>query len=838
MAIKLSIETGVTGSGSTKWYALYKQRSTGKMADTTNNTWDAIAAADLADYSSFLSEESTSGVYSASVPAFVETASLTEPIDYVILATAAGTEAWTDGAIGKPRYQGTLTENANVVGVSGDSTAADNAESFFDGTGYAGTNNVIPTVTTATNVTTVNGLAAGVITATSIAGDAITAAKIADGTIDAATFAAGAITSTVLAADCIGASQLAADCIGSSELAGSAVSEISAAIAIPSAATIADSVWDEVASGHLAVGSYGLLLQGLRGALAQAGASTTVTLDASASSTNDIYTNNLIAIVSGTGIGQTRLITAYVGSTKVATVSPAWTTNPASGSGFVLIPIGTIPAVSGAVGSVTGNVGGNVTGSVGSVASGGITSSSFGSGAITSTVLAADCIGASQIATDAIGSAELAASAVTEIAAGITIPSAASIADAVWDEATTGHTTSGTFGEQVKTDIDAILDDTGTAGVIVVTNNDKTGYRLSATGVDDVWDEAQSGHATAGTFGLYLDTTVSSRLATSGYTTPPTVGAIADQVWDEVRSEHSTGGTFGAGMTMANAASGSIGAGSFSTNAIDANALSTDAVSEIAAAISIPSAASVADAVWDEATSGHTTSGTFGEQLKTDVDAILADTNEVQQSLADGGFTDLLIDAIATNVAAILVDTGTTLDALVQAIKAKTDNLPASPAAVGSQMDLVNAPNATAIAAIQSGLSTFDAGSDTVTVGANNDKTGYSLTTAYDVYHADIKLNVDEANTQDEYTITWFKNGVRVTSGITSPTLQVVKRADGTDLIASTTPTQIASTGSYKYDATGSSRMTAGQDALAIVGATIDGSSRTFATIVGRDSSA
>ena len=39
---------------------------------------------------------------------------------------------------------------------------------------------------------------------------------------------------------------------------------------------------------------------------------------------------------------------------------------------------------------------------------------------------------------------------------------AAAVADAVWDEATSGHTTAGTFGEQVKTDIDAILVDTGT----------------------------------------------------------------------------------------------------------------------------------------------------------------------------------------------------------------------------------------------------------------------------------------------------------------------------------------------------------------------------------------
>ena len=37
-------------------------------------------------------------------------------------------------------------------------------------------------------------------------------------------------------------------------------------------------------------------------------------------------------------------------------------------------------------------------------------------------------------------------------------------------------------------------------------------------------------------------------------------------------------------------------------------------------------AAAIADAIWDEATSGHTTSGTFGEQCKTDIDAILVDT--------------------------------------------------------------------------------------------------------------------------------------------------------------------------------------------------------------------
>jgi len=52
--------------------------------------------------------------------------------------------------------------------------------------------------------------------------------------------------------------------------------------------------------------------------------------------------------------------------------------------------------------------------------------------------------------------------------------------------------------------------DTSSGTVIAGTVSDKTGYRLSATGVDDVWDEAQSGHTTAGTFGKYLDAQVST----------------------------------------------------------------------------------------------------------------------------------------------------------------------------------------------------------------------------------------------------------------------------------------------------------------------------------------
>lgn len=104
-----------------------------------------------------------------------------------------------------------------------------------------------------------------------------------------------------------------------------------------------------------------------------------------------------------------------------------------------------------------------------------------------------------------------------------------------------------------------------------------------------------------------------------------------------------------------------------------------------------------------------------------------------------------------------------------------------------------------------------------------------------DLYHADIQLTIDEANTQDEYTVTWFKNGIRVTSGITTPLIQVVNRADGTDLVASTAMTQIGTTGSFRYDEA-TNRITNGEAVVIIATATIDGSARSFTKVGARDS--
>jgi len=70
---------------------------------------------------------------------------------------------------------------------------------------------------------------------------------------------------------------------------------------------------------------------------AQAGGSTTITLAASDTQVDNFYTDNTITITGGTGAGQHRLVTNYVSSTKVATVSVAWSVTPDATSTYEVI---------------------------------------------------------------------------------------------------------------------------------------------------------------------------------------------------------------------------------------------------------------------------------------------------------------------------------------------------------------------------------------------------------------------------------------------------------------------------------------------------------------------
>ena len=70
---------------------------------------------------------------------------------------------------------------------------------------------------------------------------------------------------------------------------------------------------------------------------AQAATGTTIQLAATASSTDDIYNGMTVYISSGTGSGQIKVITDYVGSTYTATVS-TWGVEPSTDSVYEVMP--------------------------------------------------------------------------------------------------------------------------------------------------------------------------------------------------------------------------------------------------------------------------------------------------------------------------------------------------------------------------------------------------------------------------------------------------------------------------------------------------------------------
>ena len=83
----------------------------------------------------------------------------------------------------------------------------------------------------------------------------------------------------------------------------------------------------------------------IRSATAQSGTANTITLDTSSDSLTSYYNEMQIEILSGTGSGQTKTISAYDGSTKIATVDSAWSVTPNSTSVFkISIPRRSTPA--------------------------------------------------------------------------------------------------------------------------------------------------------------------------------------------------------------------------------------------------------------------------------------------------------------------------------------------------------------------------------------------------------------------------------------------------------------------------------------------------------------
>lgn len=225
----------------------------------------------------------------------------------------------------------------------------------------------------------------------------------------------------------------------------------------PTAAQVADAVWDEAMGDHVSEGSFGTMLQGFHEGTAQAGTSSSLTLDATgSSSTTDFYKYAVIEIVAGTGASQSRQITAYNGTTKVATVDPAWSTTPSTDSEYVIKGLGIDAATTAQIADGVWD----------ELRSGHVTAGSFGEYVLAD----AQRVSGSTTAADGL---EAAVSGVTPLPSNVT-----QVAGVAEDLPTA------TALATVDSNVDAILVDTGTAGVLVDAASVRTAVGLAAANLD------------------------------------------------------------------------------------------------------------------------------------------------------------------------------------------------------------------------------------------------------------------------------------------------------------------------------------------------------------------
>lgn len=373
---------------------------------------------------------------------------------------------------------------------------------------------------------------------------------------------------------------------------------------------------------------------------AQGGTSTSITLRSGASASDFYYADAWVFIVSGTGAGQSRLITNYTGSSKVADVSAGWTTNPNSTSVYAIFPAGLVnvglwnygnpPGVNAsnhmlvdvrAINNDTGAPANLEAAYDGTGYAGGTIKQQVSTVELTAAALA-DMFNTDSGTTYA---SAVAGSVVKETAdnAGGSSLTVGDIADAVWDEPKAGHVTAGTFGEEVQahalsSEISALND-------------------LSAAEVNAEVDTALADYdgPTKAEMDTAFDTIMDDGTATFDRTTD-SLQAIRDRgdaAW--------TGG-------------GSAPSAADIRAEIDANSTQLAAI--------------VAD------TNELQTDWANGGRLDLIIDAILADTNELQSDdypttlAAMDAKLDTIDNFLDTEIAAILEDTGTTIPGLIAAL--------------------------------------------------------------------------------------------------------------------------------------------------------------------------
>ena len=266
-------------------------------------------------------------------------------------------------------------------------------------------------------------------------------------------------------------------------------------------------------------------------------------------------------------------------------------------------------------------VSGRIDASVGAMASGVLTATAIAADAITDAKVASDVTIAS--VTGAVGSVTGAVGSVTGNVGGNVVGSVASV----------------------------------TAGVTVTTNNDKTGYALSSAGVQAIWDAAVSALTTVGSIGKrivdYLTGDVYARIgAPAGASVSADIAAVKAET-ASILTDTAEIGTAGAGLTALASASNLATVAGYIDTEVAAIKAKTDNLPAAPAAVGdIPTAAVVADAVWDEARAGHVAAGSFGEGAAS----VQGNVTGSVGSVAAGGIDASSFAAGAIDAAAIAAD--------------------------------------------------------------------------------------------------------------------------------------------------------------------------------------
>ncbi len=311
--------------------------------------------------------------------------------------------------------------------------------------------------------------------------------------------------------------------------------------------------------------------------VAQAGAATTITLASTASAVNGIYVGSIVTILSGTGAGETAEITAYNGSTKVATVNTAWSINPDTTSAYAVIPTASGTGTSGTTTDV------NVVSWAGTAVGVSIAGIprvdivDIGGSALSTTTaqLGVNVVKYNNVTaqTDINGFPAVD----VEDFRGATSAGTPGYAGIDWGQVANKTTVNALTNTSIASVSGAVGSVTGsvgsvTAGVTVTTNNDKTGYSLSVS--------------------------------------PPTAAQVATAIWTDT-----TGSDFTVTSSPGSILVAQLG-GTFTTTS--SSIFSVASLANAPTGGSAPTVSQIATAVWQDATAGDfTTSGSIGKSLFT-----------------------------------------------------------------------------------------------------------------------------------------------------------------------------------------------------------------------------